>query len=161
MIVPSKHCSNYLLHSFGNVSVKTIMCLTCYVRSNICSRAIREARDAPFMIFLGSVLSFVIDSLWVILNLMACERRSEEGTCGREGTPTVAGVKDERSAHVEPKGMRAQRSDRRSPHKRLQSRSSRPWLDSKVPIMSCQKTKTGHWHSTIKQIISSWGNRKC
>lgn len=45
-------------------------------------------------------------------------------------------------------------------HKRRQSRSSHPWLYSEVPIMARQKTTARGWHSTIKQIISSWRNRR-
>lgn len=130
------------------------MCLTC--RHLFTSHAAFPS-DIRFLLW-----SFSIDSLWVISKLMACERRGDERTFGRRYADWQ---RDQRWVvyAARPRGRRQNKVINnllKFAHKRPQSHSSHPWLYSKVPIMSRQKTTVRGWHSTIKQIISSWRNRK-
>lgn len=119
-----------------------------------------HAASPPKINFL--LWSFSIDSLWVISKLMACARRAEERTFGRRYPDKQ---RDGRwvVCRARPRGRRQNKVINNLPkraHKRPQSRSSHPWLYSKVPIMLRQKTTVRGWHSAIKQIISSWRNRR-
>lgn len=117
----------------------------------------RVPSDIHFLLW-----SFSIDSLWVISKLMTCERRGKERTFGRR----YPDWQNDQRWVVCAARLGGRRQNKvinnllKFGHKRPQSRSSHPWLYSKVPIMSRQKTTARGWHSTIKQIISSWRNRK-
>lgn len=127
------------------------------VYANICLRAAQRLSDIHVLLW-----SFSIDSLWVISKLMACEWCGGEGTYGRRYPDWQRDQR--RVVHAaRPRGRRLNKVINnllKFVRRRPQSHSPHPWLYSKVPIMSRQKTTARGWHSTIKQIISSWRNRK-
>lgn len=161
IIVISKPCSDYVSH---------LAVLVMSVQSNNASDMQRtcqhlftsHAAHPPYDIHI-LLWSFPIDSLWVISNLMACERCGKERTFGSR-YPEWQRWSEMGRMHSETRGGWRQNKVINNllkfGHKRRQSRSSHPWLYSKVPITLRQKSTARGWHSTIKQIISSWRSRK-
>lgn len=124
--------------------------------------SVHEPRSVPYWYSLPIVIIFN----WFFMSHFKAygllSGAAKRGPLG-EGTQTDRGIRDESCPQWD-WGERRQNKVINNllkfVHKRPQSHGSHPWLYSKVPIMSSQKTTVRGWHSAIKQIISSWRNRK-